>query len=242
MTKIAKSLAVMAHKLKAHSSLDHDDVNALLALPHTVKNCKSLTTLTNSRESFENCFVLLSGAAIRYKTTVDGARQIVAVYVPGDVLNLDRIHLNFADDDIQTMTRANVAIITRDAFNELSRTRSTVARAFFANTLIDASISREWLLNIGRRDARSRIAHFLCELSVRFAIPGSGQGQAYVLPFSQEQLADVLGITAVHVNRMMRTLEDENLIRRDGREITFPRWEALCTASGFSSRYLLMRG
>src|SRR6185369_17655449 len=105
-------------------------------------------------------------------------------------------------------------------------------------TLIDASIFREWVVNVGRRDARSRVAHLLCEFERRLEVAGLAAEYDYELPMTQEQLADATGLTAVHINRVLMTLSHDGLIERHKRHIRIPEWEALRRVAGFSEVYL----
>jgi len=228
----------MVRKFAAYTPLQQDDLEALLALPHTVKACNPTTIVVRGGESPRECVVLLSGFAFRYRQGPRGTRQIVGIYLPGDVLNLDGLFLDDTDENIQTMTRADVAIIPCEALRELALSRSAVANAIIVSTQVDGSILREWMLNIGRRDSRSRLAHFLCEFTVRLRDVGMAQGRGYQMPMSQEHLADALGLTPVHVSRMLKSLEADGLIKREARWITFPRWDALLQVAQFTSRYL----
>lgn len=106
------------------------------------------------------------------------------------------------------------------------------------DTLIDASIFREWLLNVGRREAKARVSHLICELARRLELAGLADGAGYVLPMTQEQLADATGLTPVHINRTLKTLETEGLIVRNKRHIQIPDWQRLREAAGFSELYL----
>lgn len=240
MPKTVSPLADMVRKLKTYVPSRENDVEALLSLPHTLKACDLGTMVVHEGGGPDLLMVLVSGFAARQKCTPQGTRQIVSMYVPGDVLNLERLFLNVLDESVQTMSRASVAIIPGGAMRELVRSCSGVADAIVASTLVEGSISREWLLNIGRRDGRARVAHLLCELSLRLGLVKQAQGQGYNLPLNQDQIADALGLTPVHVNRMLKSLEAEGLIKRIGRRITFPRWDALCDVAGFSSRYLYL--
>jgi CRP-like cAMP-binding protein len=105
-------------------------------------------------------------------------------------------------------------------------------------TLIDGSIYREWILNVGRRSARQRLAHLLCELAKRLKLADLGDEQGYRLPMTQEQLADATGLTSVHVSRSLKALEDMGLIKRERSHITIPDWERLRDESGFNELYL----
>ena len=110
----------------------------------------------------------------------------------------------------------------------------------FVLTLVEASIFREWVLNVGRRPAQARVAHVLCELGVRRETQGLAENYGYQLPMTQEQLADVCGLTPVHINRTLKSLEARGLIKRDKRRISFPDWQALRDVGDFNQRYLHM--
>jgi CRP-like cAMP-binding protein len=104
--------------------------------------------------------------------------------------------------------------------------------------LIDASIFREWVVNVGRRDSRARVAHLLCEFSLRLEAAGLARNHRYELPMTQEQLADAVGLTAVHVNRVLKQLGEDGLITRDRRTITIEDWQRLRDVGDFNERYL----
>ncbi len=231
-------LALMVRKLEIHTPLQPSDRAALLALPHTIRTYDPSAYLVREGEAPEHCAVLLSGFAYRQKLTGSGMRQIVSMHVPGDALDFQHLFLAVADHNVQTLTRADVATIPRPALRELARSHAAIGNAIFVATLIEGSIAREWVLNIGRRDARSRLAHLLCEFAVRLDVLGLSGDHGYELPMSQEQLADALGLTAVHVNRTIKSLETDGLITRNRRRISFPRWDALRDLADFSTRYL----
>jgi CRP-like cAMP-binding protein len=113
-----------------------------------------------------------------------------------------------------------------------------IGRALWIDTLIDGSIFREWIMNVGRRDARRRIAHLLCEFARRLEVAELGSTEGYQLPMTQEQLADATGLTPVHVNRSLKALEAEGLIVREKRHIKIPDWGRLRDISGFNELYL----
>jgi CRP-like cAMP-binding protein len=106
------------------------------------------------------------------------------------------------------------------------------------DTLIDASIFREWVVNVGRRNSRARVAHLLCEFSLRMEAAGLASNHHYELPMTQEQLADAVGLTSVHVNRVLKQLGEEGLISRDRRSIVIEDWKRLRETGDFNERYL----
>lgn len=238
MSLTSGPLALLVRKLETHADLDADDRKALLSLPHTCRTYEASSYLVREGDAPVQCAVLLTGFAYRQKLTGSGMRQIVSMHIPGEALDFQHLFLDIADHNVQTLTRADVATIPRNALRELARSRPSIGNAIFINTLVEASIFREWILNIGRRDARSRLAHFLCEFAIRLDMQGLTGAEGYELPMSQEQLGDALGLTAVHVNRTIKSLESDGLIMRNRRRITFPRWDALRELADFSTRYL----
>jgi len=189
-----------------------------------------------------HCAVLVDGFAIRQKLTGGGARQIMAFCIPGDAIDLQNMFLDVSDHSVQLLTRATVADIPRDALQALVLSRPAVGEAVILLALVEASILREWVVNVGRRDARARIAHVLCEFAVRLERRGLSDGDGFELPMTQEQLADTTGLTPVHVNRVLKGLEAEGLISRQRRNVQFANWRALQDAGDFSRRYLHIPG
>jgi CRP-like cAMP-binding protein len=180
----------------------------------------------------------VSGFAYRQKLTGDGSRQIVGLQIPGDPLDLQNLFLDVSDHSLQMLTRGEVAFVDRVDLQKLARTRPAVAHAIVVKILVEASIFREWVLNVGRRDAQARVAHLLCELGVRLDSEGLAEDYGYALPMTQEQLADAVGLTSVHVNRTLKSLEADGLIRRTKRIISFPDWKRLREVGDFNQRYL----
>ncbi len=124
----------------------------------------------------------------------------------------------------------------------LALERPNVGFAMWYDTLVDGSVFREWIANVGRRDARTAMAHLLCELALRLRLAGIAQQTDYELPLTQEQLADALGLTPVHVNRTIKSLEDKNLISRaTSRSITIGDWKKLAAAGDFDSTYMHLK-
>ena len=232
------TLELLVKRLALQAPLSGEDRAALLALPYTLRTYEPSAYLVREGEPPTNCAVRISGFAYRQKLTSEGMRQIVSLHIPGEPLDFQNLYLDCADHNVQTLTRAEVAVIPREALREIVRTRPGIAHAAFVYTLVEASISREWVLNVGRRDARTRLAHLLCEFAIRIDAQGLDNEVPYELPMTQEQLADALGLTSVHVNRTLRALESEGLITRNKRNVSFPRWKALREVADFNGRYL----
>jgi CRP-like cAMP-binding protein len=218
------------------------DAEALLSLPHKTKNLLRHSYIVREREKTTHSCVMVSGYAMRHKIVANGARQIVAVHIAGDIVDLQNSFLGVADHSVQVLTDSEVAFIPREAVKKLCFERPNVGMAMWHDTLVDGSVFREWIANLGRRDAHTRIAHLLCEFSLRLKVAGLGAETEYELPMTQEQLADCVGLTPVHVNRTLKVLEAENLItRKSGRGITIGDWKKLADAGDFDSNYLHLR-
>ena len=235
------SLCPLVRYLSRHSELSGDDKAAILSLPHKVRTLEAQSFLLREGDRPRVCPVLLRGFAFRHKITGDGSRQILSLHIPGDALDIQNIFLEEADHNVQMLTRGEVADIPRAGLEALIQQRPAISEALLVASLVEASIFREWTVNVGRRDARSRIAHLLCEFSYRLDAQGVSNDGAYHLPMTQEQLADATGLTPVHVNRVLKGLEAEGLIERERRAISFPDWDALSDAGDFNPRYLHVR-
>lgn len=227
-----------AEKLQRLERLAEADVDAFLALPHRLKWLDLGGYIVREDDRIEHCCVLLEGIAIRHKVTNGGNRQIVSIQIPGDFVDLQNSLLDVADHSVQTLTKAHVALIPVTAIETLIAGRPALGRALWRDTLIDAAIFREWIVNVGRRDAASRIAHLLCELSVRLTHAGLAKDHCYKMPLTQEQLADAVGLTPIHVNRTLRDLERQHLIKREKRTICIVDWTAMEELGDFNDRYL----
>jgi len=236
------TLQPMVRKLALWHSFDRDDIAALLALPHTLRSLKAGQLVAWDGDRPQHSCLLLSGFAFRHKIAGNGGRQILSIHMRGDVIDLHNAVLRIADHNIQMLTAGELAMIPSDAIHDIAAQRPNVAAAFWYETLVDGSVFREWLVNIGRRDARTRIAHLLCELALRQEVAGLGDRLTYEMPMTQEQLSDAVGLTPVHVNRMLMALGVDGLIARNHRSITILDWAALAKAGDFEPRYLHFDG
>ncbi len=181
---------------------------------------------------------LTRGYAIGQVMDDTGKGQILSLGLPGDALGLEHLYLRESDHGTQVLGAAEVALVSRQALADLASQRPAIAQAFAVSQAIDAAISREWLRNVGSRDGLRRIAHFLCEFACRIDARGLKTDDCYQLPLSQQQIGRATGMTAVHVNRMLKTLHTAGLIERSWRHVRFPCWDRLREIADFSDAYL----
>lgn len=214
------------------------DRAAINALPLRTDTIAANQLLVREGERPESCCMLLEGYACRYKTTSGGQRQIVSFHIPGDLLDAQHLELDRADHNVQTITPAKVAWVSKRDIEELLDEHPAIRKAIMRSVFVDASIFREWVLNVGRREAIARVAHLLCEFAARREAAELGTPDHFKLPMSQEEIGDATGLTPVHVNRMLQTLGAQGIIRRNRREVWIVDWDGLRKTADFDSTYL----
>jgi len=220
--------------------LSSQDKDALTALPWAQRTFTRDTYLVREGEPTTMCSLLVRGFAFRQKLVEDGARQIISFHIPGEFLDLQNLLLEVSDHNVQSLNRSSALIVNKTALLALMDSRPHIRRALWLDSLLDASVFREWVVNLGRRDARARIAHLLCELAARLKSAGVAQAEEdlYDFPLTQEQLADATGLTAVHTNRTLQSLRRDGLISLSSSQLTILDWDRLAEVGDFSERYL----
>ena len=219
-------------------TLSDDERAALYALPMQIAHVDAYQDIERERDRPSRCFALLDGFASTYKTTRTGKRQVMAYHVPGDVPDLQSLHLKVLDNSVSTISPCRVGFVQHDAMRALFQAHPRIGLAFWRMTLIDAALMREWMLNIGRREAYARMAHLFCELITRLEAVGLVVDRTCPLPMTQPELADALGITPVHANRTLRDLKAAELVTLRSRRLAVDDWEGLKTTAEFDPAYL----
>lgn len=207
-------------------------------MPWSLKSYTRDGYLVREGDGAQVCSLLVSGFAFRQKLVTTGARQIISFHIPGEFLDLQNLLLEVSDHNVQCLTRCVALVVLKDHLQQVMNDRPTVRRALFLDSLIDASVFREWVVNVGRRDAKQRIAHLLCELAARLRASAEMDGSIYDFPITQEQLADATGMTAVHTNRTLQTLRRAGLISLSSNRLQILDWSGLAELGDFSERYL----
>jgi CRP-like cAMP-binding protein len=182
--------------------------------------------------------LLLEGFACRYKVLEDGRRQVVAYFVPGDLCDLRVFILKRMDHSIGAVSASKVATLSPENVLRLTHTYPTLTRALWWSTLVEEAIAREWIVNVGQRNALERMAHLFCELLYRFRAVGLNEGMSCTLPLTQVELAETLGLSSVHVNRTLQALRKRKLITLENGTLTIENFEELKELSFFNPDYL----
>ncbi|WP_336491980.1 Crp/Fnr family transcriptional regulator [Methylobacterium nigriterrae] len=193
--------------------------------------------LIREGERPENVFLITAGLACRYKVLSNGSRQILALLLSGDLCDLNVALLGAMDHSIGTLSPCLVAEVSRATVAELSTNHPRILQGLLWSTLVDLATCREWLLSLGQRPADQRIAHLFCELLLRLQLVGCADGNSFDLPLTQGELGDVLGISNVHVNRVLQDLRKRNLIVFRGGRLEILDVEALQLACDFNPNY-----
>lgn len=232
-------LAPALRKLRLWVNLDEADEQALLDLPHTEVTIDRSKAVVREGDAVAHCWLVLSGFCVRLKYVGSGGRQIVSIHMKGDLVDLQNALLGIADHTVLTLTECQMAKLPIGPVRRLTDTHPAIKDALWHDTLVDGSIHREWVANVGRRDAPTRIAHLLCEFALKLDAVNLGEQLGYELPMTQDQLADATGLTPVHVNRVLQALARDGLIERaTPKSVVIGDWKRLAAAGDFRSDYL----
>jgi CRP-like cAMP-binding protein len=182
--------------------------------------------------------LLLEGFAARYKGLADGRRQITAIHVPGDFVDLHSFLLHRMDHGVLALTPCRTGAVPHEILREITERHPHLARLLWLSTLIDGAIHREWLVAMGRRPALGQMAHLFCELFLRLQVVGLTDGNSFRLPLTQAELGDTLGLSTVHVNRVAQELRAAGLIGWREQRVTISDWDGLAAAAEFDPAFL----
>ncbi|MGY8706380.1 Crp/Fnr family transcriptional regulator [Bradyrhizobium sp. 18BD] len=225
-------------RLKTTTGAAEADLQALAALPFTLRHYRENQTVLHDGEQPNECCLIADGFCVRSKTIADGRRQILSIHIPGDLPNLQNLHYETVDHDLVALSDCMLAFIGHRALKDLIRERPGVADMFWRDTLVDAAISREWIVNVGQRSTDSRLAHLIVELRERLRIVGRVIDNTFAIPLTQEQLGEAMGVTSVHTNRILRDLRIDGVLELQRGTVTILNEHKLQELAQFDGRYL----
>ena len=188
------------------------------------------------------CCLILDGFACRYKLLSEGRRQIMSFHIPGDICDLQNFLLPVMDHSIAALTRCLVGMIPHQTIHMITETYPHLTRLLWHSTLLDAAVFREWLVGVGRRSALARVAHLFCEILLRLEAVGLAKVSGCELPLTQTDIGDALGLTNVHVSRVLQELRRQRLITSRQKALVVHDWEGLKRAAEFEPSYLHILG
>lgn len=228
-------------KLCGFATLRDEDITALGAATARSRHYAARQDLIREGDRPGPVFVMIEGWACRYKVLPSGSRQVLAFLMPGDACDLHIGLLAEMDHSIQTITPARVATIERLEMDALMERHPRIARAMYISQLVDEGTMRAWITSMGRRTSTERVAHLMCELYLRARNIGLTGETSLSLPLSQILLADALGMTAVHINRVLKELRLKGAmeLRRGSLDVIDP--DLIVRIAGFDDGYLHRR-
>lgn len=234
--------ARLVRKLDSLIELPVEDQAALGRLTLDVRDVAENVDITSEGDRPTSCCLLLEGYACRYSLLQDGQRQIMSFHMSGDLPDLQSLHVKTMDHGIGALTPCRVGFIPHGELLELTRTQPRITAALWKDTLVDAAIFRLWLKGMGRKTAKSRIAHLLCEVFARArAVDLAEDDHGFELPVTQAELGDALGLSTVHVNRVLQELRRDGLIASHGKYWEIRNGPGLAAVAEFDPTYLHLR-
>lgn len=241
ITDSAPDLQLLLRKLESIDRVSGEERQAVEGLPMTRQRIDAGQDIVRDKDRPSRCCLIVEGWACRYKRLSADKRQILSFHVPGDIPDLQSLHLHVMDHTLATLTACTVAFIPHESVLALTRSHPGVAATLWRCTLVDAATFREWMTGIGRRSALGRIAHLLCEMYLKLEAMGLARDRRCEWPITQVDIADALGLTNVHVNRVLQELRSQKLIALRGRTLVIEDWDALTEAAEFDPVYLHLK-
>ena len=229
---------VLFNKLSRFTDLTGDDRAALDALCAHQITVEAKRDLIREGERPNDIYLLIEGWGYRYKMLPNGGRHILAYLLPGDLCDIHVFVLKKMDHALGLLTPATVAVIPQEAILEVMDRHPRIQRALWWGTLVDQAVLREWLVNIGSRDAFTRIAHLFCELWIRMRAVGLADEGRFSMPLTQDEIADTMGLSVVHVNRTIQKMRANDLISLEKKTLTIHDPRKLAAEADFTPNYL----
>jgi CRP-like cAMP-binding protein len=234
-------LRPLIRKLSAITTVPADIEAALIGLSVIIKDFGPDDPIVREGDRPAHVAIVLSGLVYRYKIVEPDKRQIMAFHVAGDMPDLQGLHLDELDHGVAASSATRMALMPHRQVFELFERYPPLVHILWREALIDSAIFREWVVNVGRRDALGRVAHLFCEIVTKMKAVGLSDGTTCSLPLSQIQIADATGLSNVHVNRVLQRLRAERVILLEHKTLTVLNWQDLMEAGDFDPAYLHLR-
>jgi CRP-like cAMP-binding protein len=239
---VQSSLAPFLRTLELRSRLTEDERGVILGLPfHPIHVAANQDFVRQGDVATHSCFVL-EGFVGTFCQNRRGDRQITSVYVKGDMVDLMTVVVPECVWSAQALITTTILQVPHSALRQAAADFPGIAEAFWRECVINSALLNEWVMNVGRRDARSRLAHLFCEIACRSGYQPAGAPFTFPFPITQFQLADMLGLTPVHVNRTLKGLREDRVVDLAHRAVQILNWDRLTQIGEFDPTYLQLRG
>lgn len=227
------------HRLLQSTDLSEHDQASLLGLTGRSVEQRARTDLVLPGQTVDYATLIVDGLVARFDQMGSGARQLTAVYIPGDLCDLHSVVAPHVGWGLQTLTKVKILRVPHDQIRALVAASPSIGLALWRDTTIDASIMAKRLSYVGRAPALSRIAHFFCETGIRMELAGLADRASYPLGMTQEALGEAMGLTPIHINRTLRALRDRGVVTWRNRQVDVHDWDELETLADFDPAYFL---
>jgi CRP-like cAMP-binding protein len=236
------ALLLFLERLLVRSALTLKEQQAILSLTGERERFAAHEDIVSPGETVESSCLVSHGLVARYDQMLDGQRQVTSYYIAGDMCDLHSVVVPKANWSITAVSQASVIRIPHRQLRKLSIEYPAIALAFWRDGTVDASVFAKWVGNLGRKKAKARIAHIMCEMGMRMETARLGTRTSFQFNVTQEQLSDASGLTAVHVNRTLQQIRRDGLLTFSSRHVEVMDWEALASLAEFDPAYLMLEG
>ena len=236
---IADDIASFLRKLERRDVISAEERAALIEAAGGIETFPAGSDLVRQGDRPERSMLVAQGFTTRYRLLEDGTRQITAIHLPGDFVDLHSFLLKTMDHAVGALSPCRIVTFPHANLKRVTERHPHLTRMLWLMTLLDAAIHREWIVAMGRRSALEQMAHLLCEIFTRLSIVGLGnRDRELILPINQTELGDTLGLSTVHVNRTLQQLRAEQLITWQGQSVRVLDWDRLAGIAQFDDGYL----
>lgn len=225
-------------KLASRSRLGEEERQAILGLPGHPIQVEGNRDFVRLGERVDHASLVVEGLIGRFGQNSEGHRQIIAVHIAGDMADLHSVVAPDAGSALQALSVATILKVPHSALRRVARRYPAIAEAFWRECVVDSSVLAEWIVNVGRRDARTRAAHLLCEMACRYEANGADGQVSFGFPATQTHMADMMALTSVHVNRVLKGLREDGLAEVRSKNVQIFDWRGIVDAGEFDSSYL----
>jgi CRP-like cAMP-binding protein len=234
------ALQLFVDRLTSRSVLTDEEVTALLGLKGDIKQVAAHKDFVRLGDTVSHSCLVMEGLAARFGVNGDGIRQITCLHIPGDMADLVSVVTPKSGWGLTALTPTTILHVSHAELRRVAASHPGIAEAFWRDSIADGSIFSEWVVNVGRRDSPTRLAHVFCEMAVRCENSGRGNRNVYELPITQGSLGDATGLTGVHVNRTLKELREKEVMEFRAGKVTINEWDRLVRTGDFDPAYLLL--
>lgn len=229
-------------KLRRSNALTQEDIRTLEQAMSPSRRIAAGADIVAEGDRPGTCLVLMDGLVGRYKQLRNGRRQILSFQVPGDFVDMHSFVLGRLDHSMSALSPCRISPVSHRAMQEIISHHPRISLAFLRESMIEAAVFRDWVVNLGQRPGYGRLAHAFCELACRLRAVNRMKGDSFDFPVTQEELGQAAGLSAVHVNGVMRRLKENGLVSHQSGVLTIHDWEGLRRAGDFEPSHLFLGG